>query len=196
MDLMLIPERRFFMSLFQKENAYEENVNYKSMGKDQLIMLITAQKSDIEVLTRKLAEAGSAVDEKNRLAQQVQALSAENEALKAKNAELEQKAAATENEITEIGSIAEMSFRVNGVMDAAQKAADDYVAKIREMYEAMSQDYSTYEINAQKKADAILSDANAKAQTITQNARNEANGIWNALQSRFDNYVDGKKQPE
>ena len=81
-------------------------------------------------------------------------------------------------------------------MEAAQKAADDYVAKIRKMYEEMSQDYSVYEINAQKKAEAILNNANAKAQTITQNARNEANGIWNALQSRFDNYVDGKKQPE
>lgn len=184
------------MALFQKENAYTETVNYKSMSKEQLIMLLSAQKSDIDVLTRKLADAGTAVDEKNRLAQQVQALSAENEALKAKNAELEQKTSATETEITEIGSIAEMSFRVNGVMDAAQKAADDYVAKIRKMYEEMSQDYSVYEINAQKKAEAILNDANAKAQTITQNARNEANGIWNALQSRFDNYVDGKKQPE
>ena len=184
------------MALFQKENAYTETVNYKSMSKEQLIMLLSAQKSDIDVLTRKLADAGTAVDEKNRLAQQVQALSAENEALKAKNAELEQKTSAAETEITEIGSIAEMSFRVNGVMDAAQKAADDYVAKIRKMYEEMSQDYSVYEINAQKKAEAILNDANAKAQTITQNARNEANGIWNALQSRFDSYVDGKKQPE
>ena len=113
-------------------------------------MLLSAQKSDIDVLTRKLADAGTAVDEKNRLAQQVQALSAENEALKAKNAELEQKTSAAETEITEIGSIAEMSFRVNGVMDAAQKAADDYVAKIRKMYEEMSQYYSVYEINAQK----------------------------------------------
>ncbi|WP_407723561.1 hypothetical protein [Ruminococcus sp. JL13D9] len=92
------------MALFQKENAYTETVNYKSMSKEQLIMLLSAQKSDIDVLTRKLADAGTAVDEKNRLAQQVQALIAENEALKAKNAELEQKTSVAETEITEIGS--------------------------------------------------------------------------------------------
>lgn len=184
------------MALFQKENTSADNANYKSMSREQLIMLINAQKSDIEVLTRKLSDAGAALDEKNRLIQQVQALSAENEALKSRTAELKNKASASESEITEIGSIAEMSLKVNGVMDAAQKAADDYVAQIREMYEDMSRDYSTYELNAQKKADAILRDANEKAAAITQNARNEANGIWNALQSHFNSYVDGKKSEE
>lgn len=184
------------MALFQKENMNAESVNYKSMSKEQLIMLLNAQKSDIEILSRKLGDAGATVDEKNRLVQQVQTLSAENESLKARVAELESRAQSTEPEITEIGSIAEMSFKVNGVMEAAQKAADDYVAKIREMYEDMSRDYSTYEVNAKKKADAILKDANEKAAAITQNARNEANGIWNALQTRFDNYVDGKKSAE
>ena len=97
-------------------------------------------------------------------------------------------------EITEVGSIAEMSFRVNGVLEATQKAADDYLAKIKEMYDAMSQDYSVYEINAQQKADAILKNANAEAYALTQNARSEVNDIWSALQTRFDNYVADKKQ--
>ena len=184
------------MSLFQNDNMNADTVNYKGMGKDQLVMLVRSQKSDIEVLTRKLSEAGTAVDEKNRLAQQVAALSAENESLKAKTAELEEKLSAKDKdvEITEVGSIAELSFRVNGVMDAAQKAADDYLARIKEMYDAMSQDYSVYEINAKQKADAIIKNANDKAEAVTRKARNEVNDLWSTLQTRFDSFVAEKKQ--
>ena len=85
---------------------------------------------------------------------------------------------------------------MNGVMEVAQKAADDYLAKIKEMYDAMSQDYSVYEINAKQKADAILKSANEEATAMTQEAREEVNNIWSALQIRFDNYVAGKKQTD
>lgn len=221
------------MALFQKDNINGPagEINYKGMGKDQLVMLVQSQKSDIDVLNRKLGEAAAAVNEKNRLAQQLAELSAENDSLKTSAENLREKLIAKENElnarenelntkarevesaeITEVGSIAEMSFRVNGVMEAAQKAADDYLARIKEMYDAMSRDYSTYEINAKQKAetilknanleaeaaktkaDAIVSNANREAAVIKQNAHKEANDIWNTLQSRFDNYVAGKKQ--
>lgn len=182
------------MALFQKENAPAGGVNYKSMGKEQLIALAQSQRNDIEVLNRKLGEAAAVAEEKNRLAQQVASLSAENESLRQKAADLEEKLSSKEVEIKEVGSIAEMSFRVNGVMEAAQKAADDYLAKIKEMYDAMSQDYSVYETDAKQKADAILKNANEEADAITQNARNEVNDIWSALQTRFDSYVADKKQ--
>ncbi|MED9970563.1 MAG: hypothetical protein UFA98_11280 [Ruminococcus sp.] len=239
------------MALFSKDNtnsAFGE-INYRGMGKDQLIMLVQSQKRDIDMLNRKLSEAASSVDDKNNSSQQISDLSAENETLKASNetlkatnetlkaseAELKKKLAAKENElismanntetaeITEIGSIAEMSFRVNGVMEAAQKAADDYVAKIKEMYDAMSSDYSVYEMNAKQKAESIINNANNKAdiilkkanneantaeqkaniilananheaEAIRQNARKEANDIWSTLQTRFNSYVAGKKQ--
>lgn len=239
------------MALFSKDNtnsAFGE-INYRGMGKDQLIMLVQSQKRDIDMLNRKLSEAASSVDDKNNSSQQISDLSAENETLKATNetlkasnetlkaseAELKKKLAAKENElismanntetaeITEIGSIAEMSFRVNGVMEAAQKAADDYVAKIKEMYDAMSSDYSVYEMNAKQKAESIINNANNKAdsilrnanneantaeqkaniilananheaEAIRQNARKEANDIWSTLQTRFNSYVSGKKQ--
>ncbi len=185
------------MALFQNnENVSAESVNYKNMGKDQLIMLLNSQKSDIDVLSRKLNDAAAMVNERNELARQVAQLSSENDALKRKAAELEEKCAAMEKEpeITEVGSIAEMSFRVNRVTEAAQKAADDYLAQIKQMHDVMSREYSVYEINAKQKADAILSKANAEAEQVTKKARSEANAIWNALQTRFDSYVDEKKQ--
>ncbi|MBR1483940.1 MAG: hypothetical protein IJ598_13385 [Ruminococcus sp.] len=182
------------MALFQNENNPAGGVNYKSMGKDQLIMLLQSQKSDLDVLNRKLSEAAAAVEEKNRLAQLVSSLGAENESLKAQVTELEEKLSVNDADIKEVGSIAEMSFRVNGVLEAAQRAADDYLAKIKEMYDTMSREYSEYEINAKLKADTLLSNAKAEAESITNNARKEANDIWGALQTRFDSYVADKKQ--
>ena len=186
------------MAFTQKDAATNDSLNYKSMGKSELIMLAQTQKSDIDFLNSRLNETKALSEEKNRLAQQVASLSAENELLKAEAADLREQLAAAAKpndvEITEVGSIAEMSFRVNGVLEATQKAADDYLAKIKEMYDAMSQDYSVYEINAQQKADAILKNANAEAYALTQNARSEVNDIWSALQTRFDNYVADKKQ--
>lgn len=182
------------MSLFQNENMTDDSINYKSLGKDQLIMLIQSQKSDIDVLSRKLYKADSAVEENTRLEKQVETLSAENESLKAEIAQLEEKLSHKEPEVTEAGSIAEMSFRVNGVLEAAQKAADDYLAKIKEMHDAMKVEYKVYELKAKEKADSILKNANIEAAAITQNARNEANDIWSTLQTQFNSYIADKKQ--
>lgn len=181
---------------FNQKDAASDVVNYKSMGKSELIMLVQTQKSDIEFLNNRLSETKALSDERNRLAQQVAELSAEVENLRQKAEQNEQKLSAAEPEIKEVGSIAELSFRVNGVMEVAQKAADDYLAKIKEMYDAMSRDYSVYEINAKQKADAILKSANEEATAMTQEAREEVNNIWSALQIRFDNYVAGKKQTD
>jgi F0F1-type ATP synthase membrane subunit b/b' len=181
------------MALFQNENAAQGSVNYKSMGKDQLIVLLQSQKSDVEVLNRKLSELANVAEEKKRLAQQVEALTAENAALKAKAADLEDKLSFKDADITDVGSIAEMSFRVNGVMDAAQKAADDYLAKIKEMHDAMQKEYSAYEAAAKQKAEAILKSANEEAESVTKKARKEANDIWNTLQKQFNGIIDGKK---
>lgn len=182
------------MALFQTESMSAGEVNYKSMGKDQLVMLLQSQKSDIEALNRKLDEYAPLAEKKERLAQQVESLTAENESMKAKLTELEEKVGSMDVDVTEPGSIAEMAFRVNGVMDAAQKAADDYLAKIKEMHDAMSLEYKVYEMTAKQKADEILNKANAEAEAVVQKARVEANDIWSTLQVRFNSYVADKKQ--
>ena len=194
------------MALFQKNAEPSGGTNYKAMSKEQLITLVNTQKNDLETLARKLSEAYTVVNEKNLLAQQVAALSAENEAFRTKaesldeeikalareNEALKAKPAAPQSEITEPGSIAEQALRVNRVMEAAQKAADDYLAKIKEMHDIMSREFSDYEISAKQKAEEIIKNANGEAASITQKARSESDEIWNALQSRFDGFVDGK----
>ena len=194
------------MALFQKNTEPSGGTNYKAMSKEQLITLVNTQKNDLETLARKLSEAYTVVNEKNLLAQQVAALSAENEAFRTKaesldeeikaltqeNESLKANPAAPQGEVTEPGSIAEQALRVNRVMEAAQKAADDYLAKIKEMHDVMSREFSDYEISAKQKAEEIIKNANAEAASITHKAHREANEIWSALQKRFDGFVDGK----
>ena len=68
------------------------------------------------------------------------------------------------------------------------------LAKIKEMHDKMSRQYSEYELNAQRKADAIVKNANEEAASIVKKAREEVNAIWSALQTKFDGYVAEKKQ--
>ena len=212
------------MALFQNETT-AGGVNYKSMSKEQLIMLLQSQKKDLDtlksklesnpgfesekqrleqqvaslseengMLKRRLESFPELEREKKRLEQQVASLSEENSTLKKKAAECEARFPTTSAAITEPGSIAEMSFRINGVMEVAQKAADDYILEIRKMRDELRQEYSTHEAAAQQKADAIIRNAQAEADSITQKARDEANDIWSSLQTRFNNYISDKKQ--
>ncbi len=55
----------------------------------------------------------------------------ENETLRARNAELEEKMSRRELQIASAGSIAEASLKLNGIFEAAQKAADQYLYNVR-----------------------------------------------------------------
>ena len=52
------------------------------------------------------------------------------EELKERLAQAEEKAAARETRFTETGNMAEAALEINGVLAAAQKAADDYLAMV------------------------------------------------------------------
>ena len=96
-------------------------------------------------------------------------------------------------EPTNPGSIAEMSFQVNGVMTAAQKAADEYLAKIQAMHDEMSLEHSRYEIEAKRKADNIIRSANEEADSILTGAKRESNEIWQSLSSVIRKYCGDKE---
>ena len=191
------------MGLF-KNNTTEDTANgYRGLGKDQLIDIIQSQKSENEFLQKKLSEATAAVtssQSQNADTEELNALRAENEQLRRqldemnaefekvgviadRNEELAAELAALKaqpeqpTDPTNPGSIAEMSVQVSGVMTAAQKAADEYLAKIRAMHDEMCQEYSRYELESQQKAEDILKNANAEAASIVTGAKRESNEI-------------------
>lgn len=210
------------MGLF-KNNTTEDTANgYRGLGKDQLIDIIQSQKSENEFLQKKLSEATAAVtasQSQNADPEELNALRAENEQLRRqldemnaefekvgviadRNEELAAELAALKaqpaqpaepTEPTNPGSIAEMSVQVSGVMTAAQKAADDYLAKIKAMHDEMCQEHSRYELESQQKADEILKNANAEANSIVNGAKRESNEIWQSLSSVFRKYCGDKE---
>ena len=207
------------MGLF-KNNTTEDTANgYRGLGKDQLIDIIQSQKSENEFLQKKLSEATAAVtasQSQNADPEELNALRAENEQLRRQldemNAEFEKVGVIADRseelaaelaalkaqpvqpaEPTNPGSIAEMSVQVSGVMTAAQKAADDYLAKIKAMHDEMCQEHSRYELESQQKAEEILKNANAEADAIVAGAKRESNEIWQSLSSVFRKYCGDKE---
>ncbi len=73
--------------------------------------------------------------------------------------ETEKQLKAQEIKIAELGSIAEASLQINGVLSSAQKAADMYL-------EAAKKHAAEIEENACKKGAQILADALAEARRI------------------------------
>lgn len=68
------------------------------------------------------------------------------------------------------GSIAEAALQLSGIFEAAQSAADIYLANIK----THTENADWIEEEARKNADQILSQASAEAEVILKNARNQA----------------------
>ena len=114
---------------------------------------------------------------KNDLLRLLQECDDENRKLKAENEAGEKKDTGAEKSdwgvgrrkrklrtsYTEPGSLAESMLQVNGVMEAAQKTADQYIARIREL-----------EADRQREADKIVEAARGRAEQILTQAKTGA----------------------
>lgn len=115
---------------------------------------------------RKLSR-GELVDIIFELQKEQEALKRENEALRAR---LEDRSIC----LSESGSIAEAALRLNGVFDAAQKAADQYLAQIQADNAELEQKCTAALAQAQKQADAMLSQARREAEACRAEAERDA----------------------
>ncbi len=68
---------------------------------------------------------------RGELLEMMLAQSREIDALRARVSELEEKLADREIRIRESGSIAEAALKINGIFEAAQAAADQYIENVR-----------------------------------------------------------------
>lgn len=121
--------------------------------------------------------------------------------------ELQKKDAERENEIeqlqaalakkelavSEAGSIAEAALKVNGVFEAAQAAANQYLLSIRaanadvtEKIETARKQSDELLRQANQRADNIISEAEAKANAIISNANQDAAKSWTQFQQKAD----------
>ncbi|AYH40949.1 hypothetical protein A5N82_03935 [Christensenella minuta] len=140
---------------------------------------------------------------KNDLLRLLQECDDENRKLKAENeagekkiqelknliGELEEEKRKLRTSYTEPGSLAESMLQVNGVMEAAQKTADQYIARIREL-----------EADRQREADKIVEAARGRAEQILTQAKTGAQrmkaastNVLKTLQDEIDRMLVGAR---
>ena len=95
--------------------------------------------------------------------------------------------------VSEAGSIAEAALKVNGVFEAAQAAANQYLLSIRaananviEKIETARKQSDELLRQTSLRADSIISEAEAKANAIISNANQDATKSWTQFQQKAD----------
>jgi len=93
------------------------------------------------------------------------------------NAQLEQgKQALADRDlaIQESGSLAEAALKLNGVFDAAQTAADDYLQQMRKRADELVAEAQARSAEMRQQAENVLKNARAEAERILGGARRDA----------------------
>ena len=155
------------------------------------------QRANAEIAQLKKAAAESQQRANAEIAQLKNAAAESQQRANAEIAELKKAAAESQQtageNVAKPESIMEMSVHINKVMAAANKAADEYLVAIKRMYDEMNNRHSSYELEAQKKAEKIIQNANTKAENIVSDAKKESNEMWESLSGVFKKYC-GEKQ--
>ena len=101
-------------------------------------------------------------------------LQTQNENLTAENRELAAQLESRQLQITEAGSIAEAALRLNGVFEAAQAAADQYVRCTKDSLTIAERTLAA----AKRQADTLVQEATAQAQKLLADADARLKSSW------------------
>lgn len=101
-------------------------------------------------------------------------LQTQNENLTAENRELAAQLESRQLQITEAGSIAEAALRLNGVFEAAQAAADQYVRCTKDSLTIAERSLAA----AKRQADTLVQEATAQAQKLLADADARLKSSW------------------
>ena len=109
---------------------------------------------------------------------EIKNLKAENGNLQSQISELQaQIASLQEKPEQEIGSIAEESIKVSGVMLAAQRAADEYVLGLKARYESL-----------ETETNKMIEETQVKCNKMEFESRYKADLAWDSLKKKLDDY--------
>ena len=86
--------------------------------------------------------------------------------------------------ITRAGNIAEAALEVNNVMESAQKAAQQYLDEIRQLYNEIDEECQTLREKARSEAEAVVDQAKEQAAEILVQALTEAKDIIDGAAQR------------
>lgn len=129
----------------------------------------------------------------------------ENEKLKTQLRETERKLESKVLTIEKAGSIAQAAMQLNGVFEAAQQAANQYLENVRTQSEQQIATYARREQEYNERAEQILADARTqctaleretarKCEEMTRTAEAEAQVRWNELHEKMETYLNQHEQ--
>lgn len=113
---------------------------------------------------------------------------AELEQLRAQISELQSKLEGQTIQMNECGSIAEASLKVNEVFQAAQAAADQYLANVREKGAGAEAAARQMELEAQERAEAKIRDTETRCKQLEADSCKKAVAYWSALQVQLEQF--------
>lgn len=103
--------------------------------------------------------------------------------------------------VSESGSIAEAALKVNGIFEAAQAAADQYLLSIKTANTDMAAKIERVKRQSEEvlqqanlRAASIVQEAEKKAATIVSNANQEAEASWNQFQKKADELIRARAE--
>lgn len=111
--------------------------------------------------------------------------SRELDALRQELAQARRELEARELRLQEAGSIAEASMQLNGVFEAAQRAADQYLESIRYQSEHMEEKCAAMEEATRLRCDQMLKEAEASV----QQAQKDSDECWRDVRGKLEDYL-------
>lgn len=88
----------------------------------------------------------------------------------------------------EAGSIAQAALQLNGLFEAAQRAADQYLDNVKELTDRQEEICARKEAESQEIADRILAEANARCEAMESDTRARCDVMTARAKIESDNY--------
>ncbi len=111
--------------------------------------------------------------------------SREMDALRKKLEEARQQLADRELHMREAGSIAEASMQLNGVFEAAQRAADQYLESIRYQSEHVEEKCAALEAATRLRCEQMVKEAEA----TVQQAQKDSDECWRDVKGKLEGFL-------
>ncbi len=113
---------------------------------------------------------------------------AELEQMRTQLAQLQEQSKNRTIELEKCGSIAEASIQVNQVFQAAQAAADQYIASVRAKEANAEKATAQLEAQAREMANARLRATEESCRQMETESRNRAEAFWTTLQVQLEQF--------
>lgn len=117
----------------------------------------------------------------------------ENEALRERVKSLQEQLAERQINLNQAGNIAEASLQLNGIFQAAQDAAQQYLDSIRDLSERQGAVCQEMENKTREKCDALYYETKMKCYRMEVDAQEGVDARWAEISKRLEHFYEEHK---